>query len=60
MTLDPVGKPFDPRFHEALLETDAPEGASPGAVVQVVHRGYARGDRALRAARVVVARAKGG
>lgn len=56
-TLDPKGAPFDPRFHEALLELDAPEGVSPGAVVQVVHLGYARGDRALRPARVVVARA---
>ena len=56
-TLDPRGAPFDPRFHEALLELDAPEGVSPGAVVQVVHLGYARGDRALRPARVVVARA---
>ena len=55
-TLDPRGAPFDPRFHEALHELDAPEGVSPGAVVQVVHLGYARGDRALRPARVVVAR----
>ena len=56
-TLDPKGAPFDPRFHEALLEIDAPEGVSPGAVVQVAHLGYARGERALRPARVVVARA---
>ena len=55
--LDPSGAPFDPRFHEALLEIDAPEGAAPGSVVQVTHLGYARGDRALRPARVVVARA---
>jgi len=56
VTLDPKGKPFDPRFHEALLEVDAAAGVAPGSVAQVVHRGYARGDRALRAARVVVAR----
>jgi molecular chaperone GrpE len=54
--LDPKGAPFDPAFHEALLEIDAPEGVPPGQVVQVVHKGYARGDRALRPARVVVAR----
>jgi len=59
-TLDPKGAEFDPRFHEALLEIDAPEGVSAGAVVQVVHLGYARGDRALRPARVVVARAQAG
>jgi molecular chaperone GrpE len=54
--LDPKGARFDPAFHEALLEIDAAEGVAPGHVVQVVHKGYARGDRALRPARVVVAR----
>ena len=55
-TLDPVGSRFDPTFHEAMLEIDAPAGAAPGDVVQVVLKGYARGDRTLRPARVVVAR----
>ncbi len=57
---DPLGRPFDPAFHEALLELDAPEGATPGTVLQVVQKGYRRGGRALRAARVVVARAPAG
>jgi len=57
---DPLGRPFDPAFHEALLELDAPDGAAPGTVVQVVQKGYRRGARALRAARVVVARARAG
>jgi molecular chaperone GrpE len=50
------GQPFDPAFHEALLEVAPPEGSRPGAVVQEVQKGYARDNRALRAARVVVAR----
>ena len=57
---DPLGQPFDPAFHEALLEVDAPAGAAPGTVVQVAHKGYRRGERALRAARVVVARTPAG
>ena len=57
---DPLGRPFDPAFHEALLELDAPDGAAPGTVVQVVQKGYRRGGRALRASRVVVARAAAG
>lgn len=57
VTVDPAGQPFDPRFHEAILEMDAPEDVAPGTVMQVVHRGYRRGERALRPARVVVARA---
>ena len=52
-----LGQPFDPAFHEALLEAPAPEGVAPGSVAQEVMRGYRRGDRALRAARVIVARA---
>ncbi len=57
---DPLGQPFDPAFHEALLEVDAPEGVAPGTVVQVAHKGYRRGARPLRVARVVVARAPAG
>jgi molecular chaperone GrpE len=53
--VDPMGQPFDPRFHEAILEIGATEDVAPGTVTQVVHRGYRRGERALRAARVVVA-----
>ena len=56
--VDPVGQPFDPRFHEAILEMDAPDDVAPGTVMQVVHRGYRRGERALRPARVVVARSR--
>ena len=53
-----VGQPFDPAFHEALLEVPAKDGIEPGTVAQEVLRGYRRGDRALRAARVVVAKAE--
>ena len=52
-----LGRPFDPAFHEALLEVPAPEGVAPGSVAQEVQKGYQRGERALRPARVVVARA---
>lgn len=57
VAIEAVGQVFDPTLHEALLEVPAPEGIAPGAVAQEVQRGYRRGDRALRAARVVVAKA---
>lgn len=57
--LDPVGQLFDPVFHEAVLEMVVP-GVEPGHVTQVLLRGWRRGPRALRAARVVVARAPDG
>jgi molecular chaperone GrpE len=56
VALRPIGEPFDPQFHEALLEVEPPAGIAPGAVVQVALTGYRRGGRALRAARVVVAK----
>jgi molecular chaperone GrpE len=54
--IDPLGERFDPNLHEAMLEVDAPPGVEPGVVVQVIAPGLARGGRAVRAARVVVAR----
>ena len=50
------GQPFDPNLHEAIsqLESDSP----PGTVMQVLQRGYKSGDRLLRPALVVVAKAK--
>ena len=56
VALDPVGQPFDPVFHEAVLELAVP-GVEPGHVTQVLLKGWSRGARVLRAARVVVARA---
>jgi molecular chaperone GrpE len=58
-TIPTLGQPFDPAFHEALLEVPAAQGIAPGSVAQEVQKGYRRGERALRAARVVVARANG-
>ena len=54
--VDPVGKPFDPHEAEAVLEVDAP-GQPAGSVVSVVEKGYRRGERLLRPAKVTVARA---
>ncbi len=49
----PLGEPFDPHAHEALLH--APHATVPaGHVSQVVARGFRQGERVLRAARVIV------
>lgn len=49
----PLGEPFDPHAHEALLH--APHASVPaGHVSQVIARGFRQGSRVLRAARVVV------
>jgi molecular chaperone GrpE len=59
LPLDPAGERFDPAFHEAVLEMETPD-AEPGHVARVVLKGWRRGARALRAARVVVAKAPAG
>jgi molecular chaperone GrpE len=53
--LDPMGERFDPEFHDAMLEVES-DALAPGHVAQVAQRGYRRGDRVLRPARVVVTR----
>ena len=53
--LNALNEPFDPRKHEAVMETDETE-QPPGNVAQVLENGYRIHDRLLRPARVVVAR----
>jgi molecular chaperone GrpE len=52
--IESVGKPFDPSVHDALQQMDSPDFA-PGMVAMEYEKGYRRGDKLLRAARVIVA-----
>lgn len=54
--IEAKGRPFDPRFHDAISQIPSPDVA-PGTVVQEMQRGYLIGDRLLRASSVVVAAA---
>jgi molecular chaperone GrpE len=54
--IDAVGKPFDPRFHQAITYEPSP-GRAEGEVIEEVRRGYMHGDRLLRPAMVKVAQA---
>jgi molecular chaperone GrpE len=54
--IDAVGKPFDPNMHEAISQIETTEHA-PGSVVQALQKGYTIGNRLLRPALVVVAKA---
>jgi molecular chaperone GrpE len=55
--IEPLGEKFDPNWHQAMFEAEAP-GAAPGTVIQVVQPGYRLHDRLLRAAMVGVAKVK--
>jgi len=54
--IDPLGEPFDPARHEAMM-MQASATAEPNSVLQVVQPGYELNGRLLRPARVIVARA---
>jgi molecular chaperone GrpE len=53
-SMEVLGHPFDPRFHEALMHHPA-EGVEPGSVTVELQKGWMMGDRVIRAARVGVA-----
>ncbi len=55
--IDPMGEPFNPNMHQAVMEQENPE-VPAGTVMQVFQPGYMIEDRVLRPAMVVVA--KGG
>jgi molecular chaperone GrpE len=54
-----TGAPFDPQVHEAIQQIETAE-QPPGSVVAEVRAGYALGERLVRAAMVVVAKAPSG
>ena len=56
--IDPLGEPFDPTRHEAMLVRES-DTAEPDSVLQVVQPGYELNGRLLRPARVIVAKGPG-
>lgn len=52
-----VGEPFDPNFHEALMQAPLADGTEVDEVTvsQVIQTGYRLNDRVVRPARVAVA-----
>jgi molecular chaperone GrpE len=59
VVLDPLGEPFDPTVHQALLHEPV-EGFDEGTVAEVFRKGYAFGERLLRPALVKVAKGSHG
>jgi len=53
-TIEPLGEPFDPNWHDAVLRESRPD-ARDGEVTEVFSRGYRIGERLLRPAMVKVA-----
>lgn len=51
--IDALNKPFDPNFHNALMQ-ESVEGIESGMVIEVLQKGYMLKDRVLRATLVKV------
>lgn len=46
--IEAVGQPFDPNFHEAILQVEPQEGQAPHQVVEELRAGYRMKDRVVR------------
>lgn len=53
--VEPVGQPFDPNLHEAVMQEESTEYPE-GTVVRVLERGYVLRDRIIKHAKVSVAK----
>jgi molecular chaperone GrpE len=51
--IEAKGKPFDPEFHQAVMQVEA-EDNEPNTVIEVMQKGYMLNDRVLRPAMVKV------
>lgn len=56
-SLNPMGEPFDPYYHEALMMVDT-EDYPPQTVVEVLRKGYALNQKVIRPALVKVSTRK--
>ena len=54
-TVDPVGEPFDPEFHQAMTMQES-DTAQSGTVLTVVQKGCLLNERLVRPAMVIVAK----
>ncbi|MBD3245173.1 MAG: nucleotide exchange factor GrpE [Candidatus Moranbacteria bacterium] len=47
-----LGKEFDPNFHECIEEVETKDKQKQGKIVQVTQKGYKKGEKVIRAAKV--------
>ena len=52
--IEAEGKEFDPRYHEAIMQTPAKSEEEKDTVATVFQKGYIMGEKVIRPARVIV------
>jgi molecular chaperone GrpE len=55
VSVEPLGQPFNPEFHEAMVTQESADHPA-NTVLQVVQKGYQLNGRLVRPARVIVSR----
>jgi molecular chaperone GrpE len=55
--IEAVGKPFDPGYHEAIMQIESAD-VDEGVIIEEIQKGYLFNDKVLRPSRVVVAKSK--
>jgi len=57
VAMEPLGKPFDPLYHEAIMQIESDEHPE-NTVIEEFEQGYLLNDRVLRTAKVKVSKTK--
>ena len=52
--IDPTGQPFDPNIAEAVMQVEGADGEESDTVKQVFQKGFKKGDKIIRYAKVSV------
>lgn len=52
--IEAVGKEFDPRVHEAIMQVPAENEEDRDTIKEVFQKGYKMGDKVIRVARVII------
>ena len=52
--IDPTGQPFDPNIAEAVMQVEGSDGEATDTVKQVFQKGYKKGEKIIRYAKVSV------
>jgi molecular chaperone GrpE len=53
--IEAKGKPFDPVFHNAVMQSPADDAHPAGTVIEEIKKGYMHNDKVLRHSMVSVA-----
>jgi molecular chaperone GrpE len=53
--IEALGKKFDPAFHECLEKVKTDKEKNSGKIIEVIEKGYCRGEKVIKAAKVKVA-----